>query len=85
MNERIRLLAKNYLMYERFSRYGESTEEEYYDFLPDELEEFVQLIVREYAQEYQKLVDGHGVVLPKNREHAENMVRVGMFYLENNR
>lgn len=48
-------------------------------------EKFAQLIMREYAQEYQKLVDGHSVVLPKNREHAENMVRVGMFYLENNR
>ena len=50
-----------------------------------DVEKFAQLIMREYAQEYQKLVDGHGVVLPKNREHAENMVRVGMFYLENNR
>jgi hypothetical protein len=50
-----------------------------------DVEKFAQLIMREYAQEYQKLVDGHGVVLPKNREHAENMVRVGMFYLENNK
>jgi hypothetical protein len=50
-----------------------------------DVEKFAQLIIREYAQEYQKLVDGHSVVLPKNREHAENMVRVGMFYLENNR
>jgi hypothetical protein len=47
MNERIKELAEPYLTYERFSRYGESTEEEYYDFLPEELEEFVLLIVRE--------------------------------------
>ena len=49
MNERIKELAEPYLTYERFSRYGESTEEEYYDFLPEELEEFVLLIVRECA------------------------------------
>lgn len=49
-----------------------------------DLDKFAELIIREYTQEYQKLVDGHSVVLPKNREHAENMVRVGMFYLENN-
>lgn len=55
MNERIRLLAKNYLMYERFSRYGESTEEEYYDFLPEELEEFVQLIVRECVERIKRV------------------------------
>jgi hypothetical protein len=54
MNERIKELAKPYLMYERFSRYGESTEEEYYDFLPEELDEFVKLIAREilsYSQD----------------------------------
>lgn len=41
MNELIKKLAKPYLMHERFSRYGESTEEEYCDFLPEELEDFV--------------------------------------------
>jgi len=54
MNERVKELAKPYLMYERFSRYGESTEEEYYDFLPEELDEFVKLIAREilsYSQD----------------------------------
>jgi hypothetical protein len=50
MNERIKQLAKPYIMYERFSRYGESTEEEYYDFLPEELEQFVQSIVRECGE-----------------------------------
>ena len=73
MNERIRELAKEAGAQGIVNR----------DFI--DVEKFAQLIMREYAQEYQKLVDGHGVVLPKNREHAENMVRVGMFYLENNR
>lgn len=48
-------------------------------------EHFAQLIVREYASEYNKLINGESVVLPKDREHAEALVRVGMFYLENNK
>lgn len=31
---------------------------------------------------YKKLEKGESVVLPKNNEHAEAMVKVGMFYLE---
>jgi hypothetical protein len=50
MNERIKELAKNYLVYEHFSRYGECVEEEQYEFYPDELEQFVKLIVRECIQ-----------------------------------
>ena len=73
MKERIRELAKEAGAQGIVNR----------DFI--DVEKFAQLIIQEYSQEYQKLVDGHGVVLPKNREHAENMVRVGMFYLENNR
>ena len=46
MNERIKLLAKTYLSHERFGPYGESTIEDYYEFYPNELEDFVQLIVR---------------------------------------
>jgi hypothetical protein len=30
---------------------------------------------------YQRLVNGDEVVLPKDKDHAESMVRVGMFYL----
>jgi hypothetical protein len=41
--------------------------------------------VRECASEYNKLINGEAVVLPKDREHAEALVRVGMFYLENNK
>jgi len=73
MKERIRELAKEAGAQGIVNR----------DFI--DVEKFAQLIIQEYSQEYQKLVDGHSVVLPKNREHAENMVRVGMFYLENNR
>jgi len=50
MNERIKLLAENYLMHERFSRYGESIEEDYYEFYPEDLEKFAELIVRECAE-----------------------------------
>ena len=77
MNERIRELAEQCT-----TIYDSTTFPVDKDF---DYEKFAQLIIQEYSQEYQKLVDGHGVVLPKNREHAENMVRVGMFYLENNR
>lgn len=31
------------------------------------------------------LYEGNTVVLPKNKEHAEALVKVGMFYLENNK
>ena len=31
----------------------------------------------------EQLENGYTVVLPKNKEHAEAMVRVGMFYLDN--
>jgi len=50
-----------------------------------QLEKFAELIVQEYVSEYNKLINGEAVVLPKDREHAEALVRVGMFYLENNK
>lgn len=49
MNDRIRALAKPHLLHERFSNYGESIQEDYYEFYPDELEKFVHAIVRECA------------------------------------
>ena len=53
-----------------------------YDVVDDNIEKFAELLLAEYAAEYKKLCDGDSVVLPKTREHAEAMVRVGMFYLE---
>ena len=50
-----------------------------------DIAKFAELIVKEYASEYNKLINGEAVVLPKDREHAEALVRVGMFYLENNK
>lgn len=44
MNERIKELAKLYLCHERFTRYGESIMEEYYEFYPEDLENFVEQI-----------------------------------------
>ena len=49
MNERIRELAKAYLVHERYTRYGEIVEEDLYEFYPDELEKFALLIVQECA------------------------------------
>jgi hypothetical protein len=49
MNERIRQLAQVYLEPERFNSYGESTQEDHYVFYPDELAEFVRVIVDECA------------------------------------
>ena len=46
---------------------------------------FAESLIRECASEYNKLINGEAVVLPKDREHAEALVRVGMFYLENNK
>ena len=34
---------------------------------------------------YEDLCEGDSVVIPKDREHAEAMVRIGMFYLENSK
>jgi hypothetical protein len=43
-------LARQHLMHERWSRYGESVEEDYYEFYPCELVEFVQTIVHECCE-----------------------------------
>lgn len=85
MNERILELAKDHLRHEMYAAYGEIVEGDYYEFDPQELQDFVQLIVEECASEYNKLINGEAVVLPTDREHAEALVRVGMFYLENNK
>lgn len=47
MNERIKELAKDHLVHERFTTYGESIQEDYYEMYPDELEKFAELLVRE--------------------------------------
>ena len=50
MNQRIKELIKPHLVHERFTRYGESCQEDYYEFYPNELEELVHTIVQECAQ-----------------------------------
>ena len=77
MNERIKELAEQ-AGYEK-DMFGIG----HWDML--ECKMFAELIVRECASEYNKLINGEAVVLPKDREHAEALVRVGMFYLENNK
>lgn len=36
-------------------------------------------------EDYRRLVEGEAVVVPKDKEHAESLVKMGMFYLENNK
>jgi len=79
MNERIKELARmsGFTVDETgtFPEFAEMTR----------LDCFAELIVKENASEYNRLINGEAVVLPKDREHAEALVRVGMFYLENNK
>jgi hypothetical protein len=79
MNERIKQLAEQAEQYADYNFKGEHFWTEAYE------SKFAELIVKEYASEYNKLINGEAVVLPKDREHAEALVRVGMFYLENNK
>jgi len=59
MNERILELAENYLVHERFGLYGESIEEDYYEFYPEDLEKFAKLIVRECVDFLKDTLDDH--------------------------
>ena len=47
MNTRIQELAKDHLRHEMYVAYGEIIEGDYYEFDPEELQEFVQQIVLE--------------------------------------
>jgi hypothetical protein len=47
MNERIKELAHDHLMHEMYAAYGEIIEGDYYEFSPEELQEFAQSIVLE--------------------------------------
>lgn len=47
MNKQIQKLAAAHLLHERWSRYGESTEEDYFEFDPEELDAFVKAVVEE--------------------------------------
>jgi hypothetical protein len=49
MNERILELAKEHLRHEMYAAYGEIIEGDYYEFDPEELQKFAELIVRECA------------------------------------
>jgi hypothetical protein len=81
MNELIHKLAEHCDFYVGNEHYDKSHEEQQRLFM----EKFAELVVQEYVSEYNKLINGEAVVLPKDREHAEALVRVGMFYLENNK
>jgi hypothetical protein len=42
-------------------------------------------VIAPILKDYSDLVNGDSVVVPKDKEHAESLVRMGMFYLENNK
>jgi hypothetical protein len=46
MNARIQELAKDHLRHEMYAAYGEIIEGDYYEFDPEELQEFVELIIQ---------------------------------------
>ena len=51
-------------------------------------QQMAQLFDNDIAPEleaYRQLQNGDSVVVPRDREHAEAMVKVGMFYLENSK
>jgi hypothetical protein len=47
MNPRIEQLARDHLRHEMYAAYGEIVEGDYYEFDPEELHDFVRLIVEE--------------------------------------
>jgi hypothetical protein len=57
MKKTIDEVAQRFKMYERFSRYGESIQEEYYDFYLDELIEFVELFIKQEREACAKVCD----------------------------
>lgn len=49
MNKKIQELARDYLRHEMYASYGEIFKDDYYEFSPEELQNFVQSIVKECA------------------------------------
>jgi hypothetical protein len=50
MNERIKELAKEHLRHEMYAAYGEIIEGDYYEFDPEELQKFAELLIRKCAK-----------------------------------
>ena len=46
MNARIKELAKDHLRHEMYAAYGEIIEGDYYEFDPEELQKFTELIIQ---------------------------------------
>ena len=82
MNKRIKQLAEQSMVldYSTWDSYNQKTVEHY----KFDKEKFAELLIQVYAEELRQLNDGERVVIPKDREHAQAMVRVGMHYLEQN-
>ncbi len=50
MNARIQELAKEHLLHEKYDAYGDIIEGDYYEFDPEELQKFAELIIRKCAK-----------------------------------
>jgi hypothetical protein len=50
MNKRIQELAKEHLLHEKYNGDGDVIEGEYYEFDPEELQKFAELIIRKCAK-----------------------------------
>ncbi len=46
------------------------------------MEQLYEHHIKPLVDHYDKLNNGEAVVIPKDREHAEAMVKIGMFYLD---
>ncbi len=66
MNRRIRSLAKDNLEHIRYTKYGESVEEDFYEFYPYELEEFSLSILNRVLE----MVKAHESIFDKPDERA---------------
>jgi hypothetical protein len=66
MNERILELAKEHLRHEMYAAYGEIVEGDYYEFDPQELQDFVQSIVE----------DCIGVLSDKKFDHVPTTMNI---------
>jgi hypothetical protein len=47
MNERIQKMVQAHLLHERFTRYGESVVEDFYELYPEDLDQIIKAIVQE--------------------------------------
>ena len=55
------------------------------EFLYRQMSQIYDNDIAPVLEDYRRLVEGEAVVVPKDKEHAEALVKMGMFFLENNK